>query len=125
MASRTVVMKLTLHKTEAVYRRDAIVAKSDLREARAKLAAALRPTVARASAQLPPVAPTAMVEEPQLSRMPTACLVKPGAARADFLAPTWDSPDGASVFHLRPPAGPVEPVGHKVGHTDARRGLER
>src|SRR5215470_10684592 len=29
--------------------------------------------------------PTAMVEEPQLSRMPTTCLVKPVAARRDFV----------------------------------------
>ena len=34
-------MKLTGHKTEAVYRRYAIVAESDLREAGTKLAAAL------------------------------------------------------------------------------------
>jgi hypothetical protein len=26
------------------------------------------------------------------TRMPTACLVKPVAARTDFLGPTWDSP---------------------------------
>src|SRR5437867_13042746 len=35
-------MKLTGHKTEAVYRRYAIVAESDLREAGAKLTVALR-----------------------------------------------------------------------------------
>jgi len=40
--SRSVAMKLTGHKTEAVYRRYAIVAESDLREAGTKLAAALR-----------------------------------------------------------------------------------
>ena len=40
MASRTVVTKLTGHKTEAVYRRAAIVTKSDLREAGTKIAAA-------------------------------------------------------------------------------------
>jgi hypothetical protein len=36
-----VAMKLTGHKTEAVYRRYAIVAESDLREAGEKLSAAL------------------------------------------------------------------------------------
>src|SRR5882724_8443476 len=41
--------------------------------------------------------------------MPTACLVKPGVARRDFLGPTCDSPTGASVFNLQPPAGPVDP----------------
>src|SRR5262245_18513636 len=39
--SRSVAMRLTGHKTEAVYRRYAIVAENDLREAGAKLAAAL------------------------------------------------------------------------------------
>jgi integrase len=39
--SRSVAMKLTGHKTEAVYRRYAIVAESDLREAGTKLAATL------------------------------------------------------------------------------------
>ena len=39
--SRSVAMKLTGHKTEAVYRRYAIVAQSDLREAGTKLAAML------------------------------------------------------------------------------------
>jgi integrase len=39
--SRSVAMKLTGHKTEAIYRRYAIVAESDLREAGAKLAATL------------------------------------------------------------------------------------
>jgi len=41
--------------------------------------------------------------------MPTACLVKPVTAWVDFLGPTWDSPIGASVFNLQPPAGPVAP----------------
>jgi hypothetical protein len=40
---------------------------------------------------------------PRPSRMPTACLVKPGAAWADFLASRWDSPIGAPVFKLPPP----------------------
>src|SRR5262249_31477775 len=39
--SRSVAMKLTGHKTESVYRRYAIVAETDLREAGSKLAAAL------------------------------------------------------------------------------------
>jgi integrase len=39
--SRSIAMKLTGHKTEAVYRRYAIVAENDLREAGAKLAAEL------------------------------------------------------------------------------------
>ena len=38
-ASRSVAMKMTGHKTEAVYRRYAIVSESDLREAATKLAA--------------------------------------------------------------------------------------
>jgi hypothetical protein len=42
-------MKLTGHKTEAVYRRYAIVVESDLREAGAKLAAALGIGVATGS----------------------------------------------------------------------------
>ncbi len=42
-------MKLTGHKTEAVYRRYAIVAESDLRESRTKLAATLGTTRATAS----------------------------------------------------------------------------
>jgi hypothetical protein len=45
----SVAMKLTGHKTEAVYRRYAIVAKSDLREAGTKLAAALRTVAVTAS----------------------------------------------------------------------------
>ena len=47
--SRSVAMKLTGHKTEAVYRRYAIVAESDLREAGTKLAAALGTGVATSS----------------------------------------------------------------------------
>jgi len=39
--SRSVAMKLTGHRTGAVYRRYAIVAENDLREAGAKLAASL------------------------------------------------------------------------------------
>ena len=39
--SRSVAMKLTGHRTEAVYRRYAIVAENHLREAGAKLAASL------------------------------------------------------------------------------------
>jgi integrase len=46
--SRSVAMKLTGHKTEAVYRRYAIVAESDLREAGTKLAAALGTVAATA-----------------------------------------------------------------------------
>ena len=42
-------MKLTGHKTEAAYRRYAIVAENDLREAGAKLAAALGTTAATPS----------------------------------------------------------------------------
>jgi hypothetical protein len=42
-------MKLTGHKTEAVYRRYAIVGESDLREAWTKLAAALGTRVAAGS----------------------------------------------------------------------------
>jgi integrase len=45
--SRSVTMKLTGHKTEAVYRRYAIVAESDLREAGTKLAATLGTASAR------------------------------------------------------------------------------
>ena len=42
--SRSVAMKLTGHKTEAVYRRYAIVAESDLRDAGTKLSAMLLTT---------------------------------------------------------------------------------
>jgi integrase len=42
--SRSVAMKLTGHKTEAVYRRYAIVAESDLHDAGTKLAAVLGTT---------------------------------------------------------------------------------
>ena len=42
--SRSVAMKLTGHKTEAVYRRYAIVAESDLRDAGSKLTAVLGTT---------------------------------------------------------------------------------
>jgi len=63
--------------------------------------------------------------EPRSSRMPTACLAKPGVARADFLGSTWNSPIGASIFNLQPRGRPGgAPVGHKVGHTDTHRGLE-
>jgi hypothetical protein len=48
--SRSVAMKLTGHKTEAVYRRHAIVAESDLREAGTKLAALLESQAAERSA---------------------------------------------------------------------------
>ena len=46
---RPVAVKFTDHKTEAVYRRYAIVAQSDLREAGAKLAAALGTRIATGS----------------------------------------------------------------------------
>jgi integrase len=49
--SRSVAMKLTGHKTEAVYRRYAIVAESDLREAGTKLAATLGTSPATGFAQ--------------------------------------------------------------------------
>ena len=42
--SRSVATKLTGHKTEAVYRRYAILAESDLRDAGTKLTAMLGPT---------------------------------------------------------------------------------
>jgi integrase len=48
--SRSVAMKLTGHKTEAVYRRYAIVAESDLREAGTKLAELLESGAAERSA---------------------------------------------------------------------------
>ena len=35
-------------------------------------------------------APTEIDERARPSRMPTACLVKPGVARRDFLGSTWD-----------------------------------
>jgi len=47
--SRSVAMMLTGHKPQAVYRRYAIVAESDLREAGTKLAAALGTAAATAS----------------------------------------------------------------------------
>jgi integrase len=47
--SRSIAMKLTGHKTEAVYRRYAIVAENDLREAGAKLAAELGTDAPKAS----------------------------------------------------------------------------
>jgi hypothetical protein len=49
-------MKLTGHKTEAVYRRYAIVAESDLREAGEKLAAALSDNSGRISVTPTPTA---------------------------------------------------------------------
>jgi integrase len=42
--------------------------------------------------QFSPVAQTRWSTEPRPSRMPRACLVKPGVARRDFLGPTRDSP---------------------------------
>ena len=75
--------------------------------------------------QLPTVDPTALVEEAQLSRMPIACLVKPVAAWADFLGPTWDSPIGGLLLQPAVTGRPrLSPVGHKVRHNDARGGSE-
>jgi hypothetical protein len=53
--------------------------------------------------------PTAMVEKARPSRTPRACLVKPVAARRDFLGPRGIPQFGASVFNLQPRAGQVEP----------------
>ncbi len=55
---------------------------------------------------------------------PTACLVKPGAARTDFLGLRWDSPIGVSMLNQRPRQARLIPVGHTVGHTDALGGHE-
>jgi len=59
--------------------------------------------------ELPPVTSMAAVERTPSRQTPTPCLVKPVAARRDFLGPMWDSLIGASVFNLRPRTGSVEP----------------
>ena len=51
--SRSVAMKLTGHKTEAVYRRSAIVSDPDLREAAPKLAAVAQRPIAATGTLLP------------------------------------------------------------------------
>jgi hypothetical protein len=67
--------------------------------------------------QLPPVGPTAMNEstasQPDAHGLPRearACLSRLREVHVGF--PNW-----GLRLHLRPPAGPVEPVGNKVGHT--------
>jgi hypothetical protein len=56
--SRSVAMKLTGHKTEAVYRQYAIVAESDLREAGTKLSEVLAPQNGQQTRSKEPGAPT-------------------------------------------------------------------
>src|SRR5215470_12555687 len=51
----------------------------------------------------------ATVERATAQPFPKPCLMKPVAARRDFLGPTWDFQFGASVFNLEPRAGLVEP----------------
>jgi len=59
------------------------------------------------------------------SRTLTACLVKPRAAWAEFLRSTWGIPQsGPPSSTCSQRQAPLSPIGHKVGHSDARERLE-